>query len=555
MNTSQHLTGLASHLVYEGLLDPIIARQSYENAKKDDISFINFIVKNKILESEIIFHTCINTLGLAHFDLEHYDVTWLHESPIPLELIKRYRAIPLQQKNKSIFIGVSDPTDRSAIDAISFHLGYQVSIILVEEDKLSKWIEKHSKEHLIKNSLSLASEIHLEEDHYIIQENIVNYDEPLIRLTDNILQHAIDKHASDIHIEPYETFCRIRYRQDGILHEITEIPIQLSMRLISRLKILAKLDITDRRLPQDGRFKIGNQDFRINTCPTLFGEKIVLRLLNSKNFKRDLNQLGLSDHQLKILIETTNQPQGMILVTGPTGSGKTVTLYAALDYLNNTEKNISTIEDPIEIQLAGVNQVNIHPKIGLQFSTVLRTLLRQDPDVIMVGEIRDTETAELAIQASHTGHLVFSTLHTNSALDAITRLRSMGIANYHIANSISLIVAQRLVRKLCSYCKLQENISTTTLESLGFPKIENTLCIYRATGCQHCLQGYRDRIGIYEVLPISNILSHLISQNASLQDLNEAIKKELFVSLRQSGFEKILSGLTSILEINRVLQK
>jgi type IV pilus assembly protein PilB len=382
------------------------------------------------------------------------------------------------------------------------------------------------------STLTVWSHLPLIDEPLTLHENAVHYDEPLIQFVDNIIQHALQKSASDIHIEPYESICRIRYRQDGLLHEVTEIPNNLADRLMTRLKVMAKLDISERRLPQDGRFQLSKHaiDVRINTCPTLFGEKIVLRILDANKILFDVNALGMTDWQKQIFLEKISHPQGLILVTGPTGSGKTVTLYSALHALNTTEKNILTAEDPVEIKLHGINQVNINPKIGLQFATVLRTFLRQDPDVIMIGEIRDTETAEIAIQAAQTGHLVLSTLHTNNAIETLMRLESMGISRYNLSNAISLIIAQRLVRKICVHC-----------HAIDFVQ------------CAHCFQGYLGRAGIYEMLPMDEKISRLIAANASIATLNDHLDQEGFLNLRRMGLEKVSQGITTFSEINRVI--
>ncbi len=356
-------------------------------------------------------------------------------------------------------------------------------------------------------------------------------DEPLIKLVDQTIKNAILQEASDIHIEPFDHSCRIRYRRDGILHEVTQIPSHLAVRFITRLKVIAKLDITERRLPQDGRFQLYDVDIRMNTCPTLFGEKVVLRLLNANKIALDISTLGFSDEQKKLFIENITRPQGMIIITGPTGSGKTVTLYSALNYLNSIEKNISTVEDPIEIQLEGINQININSKIGLKFSTVLRTLLRQDPDIIMLGEIRDEETARIAIQAAQTGHLVLATLHTNSAIEAITRLRSIGISSHDIITSVSLIISQRLLRKLCHHCKLLENPHH---------------------GCTQCLNGYQGRIGIYEFFPMTEYLTELVLMN-NITAFRHFMKDNGFSTLYESGMKLVRQGITSIDELKRVV--
>lgn len=409
------------------------------------------------------------------------------------------------------------------------------------------------QEALRRDILGLLKDLSVEENLNLIQENIVNYDEPLIRFVDHIIQQALQQGASDIHIEPFEKICRIRYRQDGLLYEIADMPINLSGRLVTRLKVMAKLDISERRIPQDGRFALNHIDIRMSTCPTLFGEKIVLRLLDNNKVSLELDRLGLTATQKQLFIDVISQPQGLILVTGPTGSGKTVTLYSALNYLNTKEKNISTVEDPVEIQLTGINQVHINPKINLHFATALRSFLRQDPDILMIGEIRDTETADIALQAAQTGHLVFSTLHTNSAIDTLMRLQSMGIAPYNLASSITLIIAQRLVRKLCPHCKLPEMCPEKLLELMGFANTKNTL--YRAVGCDQCLQGYQGRVGIYELLPITANLMQLIMANAHASLIMTQAKQDGFLTLREVGFEQVMQGFTTLIELNRVAPK
>ncbi len=538
------LTGLANHLVNCGLLEMECAKQLASAAKTQKISFITYLVKNTILMSETILASCEKIFGLPVFDLENYDPNWLEQSGLNKDFIQRHRIIPLNKTNNLLYIGLSDPTDQQAIDAVIFHTGMRVNQILIDETQLTQFIENfcqenHANQHL---QLHLLKQISLEDNQNHIQENIINYDEPLVKFVDNIILHAFQQTVTDIHIEPYETCCRIRYRQHGILHQANEIPNTLAARVVTRLKVMAKLDIAERRLPQDGRFQLHAIDVRINTCPTLFGEKIVLRLLNAVNALLDINELGFTEAQKNRFIQKISQPQGMILVTGPTGSGKTVTLYSALNYLNQIEKNISTVEDPVEIRLSGINQVNINSKIGLHFSTILRTFLRQDPDIIMVGEIRDLETANIAIQAAQTGHLVLSTLHTNSAAETITRLQSIGVFAYNLASSLSLIIAQRLLRQLCPHCKQPDVLPTT--ETIFF----------RAHGCQHCTNGYIRRIAIYEFLPITENLTKLIISGAAVAAILRQAKREGFVSLKEAGLEKAAQGITSLAEINRVLQ-
>lgn len=548
------LFGLASHLVHDGLLEYQLAIKAQDEAKNFNIPFISYLVKNNILNSQAILQSCAKTFGLPIFDLNDYENEWLNHVNLNADLIRRYHLIPLKKQNNVLQIGISDPTDRQGLDTVTFYTGLNVSPVLIAEEQLENFINTHFENFFGNQNLelSLLKELLQEDNHHVIKEHVVIYDEPLIRFVDHTIKHAIQQHASDIHIEPFETICRIRYRQDGILYEIAEIPIKLASRLVTRLKVMAKLDIAERRLPQDGRFQFQNIDIRVNTCPTLFGEKLVLRLLDANKVTLNIHELGFTESQKQIFLNNISQPQGLIFVTGPTGSGKTVTLYSALNYLNTIEKNISTVEDPVEIQLNGINQVNIHPKINLQFATALRTFLRQDPDVIMVGEVRDTETAEIAIQAAQTGHLVITTLHTNSAVETIARLQSMGIASYNIISSISLIIAQRLIRKLCVHCKQPESISPPTLQKMGFKIASTHLPIFRAIGCQHCLQGYQGRIGIFELLPISENIAQLILTNANTLAITTQAKSEGFISLRNAGFDKVLAGITSLAEINRV---
>lgn len=532
------LSGLASHLVNDGLLASEKILLAIKNAEQHGIPLVSFLVKHTILTSEAIMQSCVKQFGLKTFDLAHYDFSWFNHSTLTIELLQRYHAVPLMKQNDMLQIGMSDPTDQQALDTFTFHTGLRTCPVIVAEDQLALLLEKMTS----KTTLELNLLHKISNDNYslTLPENAVKYDEPLIKFVDHVLLHAKQQTVSDIHIEPYATECRIRYRRDGLLHEVTTLPAELAVRFVTRLKVIAKLDITERRLPQDGRFQLHDMDIRINTCPTFFGEKIVLRLLDVNKLSLKMERLGMNDLQKEIFIKKINQPHGLILITGPTGSGKTTTLYSALSYLNSTEKNISTVEDPVEIQLNGINQVNICPKIGLDFAAVLRTLLRQDPDVIMVGEIRDKETADIAMLAAQTGHLVLSTLHTNSALDTLQRLRSLGITDYNLTHSISLIIAQRLLRQLCPLCKQPETL-------------DNDKLIFRAQGCRECLQGYHGRIGIYEFLPFTEVLTHLILSQATTTQLYSELEKEGFVSLRQMAKAALLSGKSSVTEMNRVI--
>lgn len=534
------ISGLASYLVHHQFLEIHEAELYEKEAKKQAVSLITYLVKNSILSAKSILDCCSKTFNLPIFDLREFE---LDEIGLNAEFMQRWRVIPLKKTNKTIYIGISDPTNRLAINAVEFCTGLTPVTHLVLEDQLDTLLNKYN-EALANHhqfEISLLKDLIQEEAKTVIQENSIHYDEPLIKVVNHVIQFAFQQTASDIHIEPFETFCQIRYRQDGILYEMATIPINLAQRVATRLKVMAGLDISERRMPQDGRFQFENKDIRINTCPTLFGEKIVLRLLNKLTLTID--ELGLTSHQKIIFFRKISQPNGMILVTGPTGSGKTVTLYAALKALNNKEKNILTIEEPVEIQLEGINQVNVNSKIGLQFATALRSFLRQDPDILMVGEIRDLETAEIAIQAAQTGHLVLSTLHTNSAIETITRLISMGVPAYNIISSVSLIIAQRLLRKLCNHCKQVDTFSSSSSQ------------IYHAVGCSQCLQGYSGRIAVYECLLLNENLKKLILMNENLNTLAENARKEGFISLHDMAVEKIKEGVTSLVEVHRVIGK
>lgn len=517
------LEGLASYLVFAKLLNAEKAKEAVHQAQSASISLITFLVKNKILSSEIILKNCAKTFGLEIFDMQQYQLTWLNNFSLSTEFIQRQRIVPLQKDSLTFQVGISDPTNRLALDTVAFHTGLRIIPKLIDETQLDQFIQRH-----------FSSDHSLELD---LLEQVSQNESSLILFVENLLTHAIKLGASDVHIEPYDRYCRIRYRQDGLLYEIAEISNPLAIRIISRLKILSNLDIAERRLPQDGRFQFQSQDIRLSSCPTLFGEKIVLRILHHQSHLLNLDNLQLSTKQKNLFLKKIAKPQGMILVTGPTGSGKTVTLYTALNLLNSSTKNISTVEDPIEIQLKGINQINIHPKIGLQFSTLLRTLLRQDPDVLMVGEIRDTETAEIALQAAQTGHLVLSTLHTNSALEAFSRLQAMGIPAYQLLHSITLIIAQRLLRKLCNLCKRPDEIES------GF---------YQAIGCPECLQGYRDRMSIYEFLPLTKKVKTYLSLG-KYHLIEKYRQQKNWLSLKESALRKVANGTTSLAEMNRVM--
>lgn len=543
---------LANLLIQDGLIDLAVAKKATIEAHRSGVSFLNYLVSKQFILSDDVLKSCVKYFGLQTFNLDHYNYDWL--TAIDMKFIFHYRIIPLYKKNNTLYIGISDPTEQEALDIIKLNTGLRTLPVLVAEDKLNQLIMllQQNNDHTHSTEMSLFNDILPDEKTiHTIHEHALNEDEPLIKFVEQMIQNAFKQSASDIHIEPYEKYCRIRYRLDGVLYKIHEIPTHLASRLSARLKIMSQLDIAERRLPQDGRLKWRHIDIRINTCPTLHGEKIVLRLLDASKILRDFTHLGFTEEQRILFQNKISAPQGLILVTGPTGSGKTATLYSALNYLNTAEKNISTIENPVEIQLPGINQVNINPKIHLDFSTILRTLLRQDPDILMIGEIRDKETADTAIQAAETGHLVLSTLHTNSALETIHRFKSMNISAYHFMNALTLIIAQRLIRVLCQHCKQPE----PALQSIaGISTDKQFYPVFNAKGCQFCINGYRDRTGIYEFFLMNKKISELILSGANHSLIEQEALRSGYIPLRTAAIEKIKNGITSLAEIQRVLQ-
>ncbi|RON25839.1 MULTISPECIES: type IV-A pilus assembly ATPase PilB [Pseudomonas] len=558
------LSGLAKQLVLAELITDQSAQQAYQQAQRNRISLVSYLVQNKLLKSWQVAEVASEHFGMALLDLNCLDNDTQPRGLVSEKLIRQHHALPLWRRGNKLFVGISDPTNHQAINDIQFSTGLSTEAILVEEDKLSDAIEKFFDNH--STGLEDMADVDLDgldiesvDDQH--QDSIPGQDTddaPVVRFVHKMLLDAIKSGSSDLHFEPYEKIYRVRMRTDGMLREVARPPTQLANRIASRLKVMASLDISERRKPQDGRIKMRlskskSIDFRVNTLPTLWGEKVVIRILDPSSAQMGIDALGYEPDQKDLYMAALKQPQGMILVTGPTGSGKTVSLYTGLNILNTVDINISTAEDPVEINIEGINQVNVNPRQGLDFAQALRSFLRQDPDVIMVGEIRDLETAEIAIKAAQTGHMVLSTLHTNSAAQTLTRLHNMGIQGFNIATSVSLIIAQRLARKLCSHCKKPIEIPREALLKEGFPEERiGSFTIYEPVGCDQCNNGYKGRVGIYEVVKNTPDLQRLIMAEGNSLEIDIQMRKDGFNDLRTSGLLKAMQGITSLEEINRV---
>ncbi|EGR0201852.1 type IV-A pilus assembly ATPase PilB [Vibrio parahaemolyticus] len=557
-------TNLSTVLRQKGLLTFSQEESLIEQVKASGISMPEALLSSGFFTSNELAEHLSSMFGLSQPEFSQYEYASLCQQLGLRELITRHNALPLHRTPSTLLLAVADPTNQQAEDDFRFATGLQVELVLADFRQLSAAIRRlygrslsHEKSGLKEiNQEELANLVDVGADEIDNIEDLSQDESPVSRYINQILLDAVRKGASDIHFEPYEKMYRVRLRCDGILIETQQPPNHLSRRLSARIKILSKLDIAERRLPQDGRIKLKlNQDtaidMRVSTLPTLFGEKIVLRLLDSSSASLDIDKLGYSEQQKQLYLEALRRPQGMILMTGPTGSGKTVSLYTGLNILNKPEINISTAEDPVEINLSGINQVQVQPKIGFGFAEALRSFLRQDPDVVMVGEIRDLDTAEIAIKASQTGHLVLSTLHTNSAAETIIRLSNMGVESFNLASSLSLIIAQRLARKLCPYCK-QPQEHTVQLQHLGIQTTDN---IFRANpdGCNECTHGYSGRTGIYEVMRFDESLSEALINGASVHELEKLAIANGMSTLQMSGIEKLKQGITSFSELQRVL--
>jgi type IV pilus assembly protein PilB len=562
--TNMNLTGIARKLVQDKHLDEATAVEAVENANKEGIQLTTYLVTNKIVSSTVIAMISSQEFGLPVFDLNVMDTELAAFSLVEEKLITKLNAVPLYKRGNKLFVAISSPTNTQALDEFKFNTGLSTEAVLVQEDQLSVFIDKAASamdrgmgDMMLDDDLENLDIADEDEDANAPSAAEVD-DAPVVKYVNKILVDAINKGASDIHFEPYEKRFRVRYRVDGILAEVASPPISIATKLTSRVKVMSRMDISERRVPQDGRIKLKLSkkraiDFRVNTCPTLFGEKIVLRILDPSSAQLGIDALGYEPEQKELYLKALANPYGMILVTGPTGSGKTVSLYTGLNILNVPETNISTAEDPAEINLEGINQVNVNDKVGLTFSEALKAFLRQDPDIIMVGEIRDLETASIAIKAAQTGHLVLSTLHTNDAPQTLTRLLNMGVPAFNIATSVSLIIAQRLGRRLCSHCKSLDNLPNDVLLEEGFSEEDlKGLKIYKAVGCDQCTGGYKGRVGIYQVMTISEEMGRLIMGGSNSLDLADQARKEGIPDLRQSALKKIKAGLISLEEANRI---
>lgn len=563
MNDAVSLSGLARQIVAAQLLDEKSAQQAQTQAKRNQLPLVTYLVQNKLVKSRDLAELASEQFGVAFIDLSAIDKEGQPKDLISEKLIRQHRALPLWRRGNKLFIGVSDPSNHQSITDIQFSTGLTTEAVLVEDDKLGDAIEKFfdsansGMEDLADVDLDGLDVEAVDDDKADAGGNDAD-DAPVVRFVNKMLLDAIRLGSSDLHFEPYEKAYRVRFRTDGILHEVARPPIQLSPRIAARLKVMAALDISERRKPQDGRIKMKISkskaiDFRVNTLPTLWGEKIVMRILDPSSAQMGIDALGYEESQKELYMSALKQPQGMILVTGPTGSGKTVSLYTGLNILNTPDVNISTAEDPVEINLEGINQVNVNPKQGMDFTAALRAFLRQDPDIIMVGEIRDLDTASIAVKAAQTGHMVMSTLHTNSAAETLTRLRNMGVPSFNIATSVNLIIAQRLARKLCNSCKKEVDVPRETLLAEGFPEDKiGTFKLYGPVGCENCKNGYKGRVGIYEVVKNTPNLQRIIMEEGNSIDIAAQMRKDGFNDLRASGLLKAMQGVTSLEEINRV---
>jgi type IV pilus assembly protein PilB len=554
-----NLSGIARQYVERNLLNEQQAQNINNESNKESRSFIMQSLLSGACKSKDVALLVSDEFGLPFLDLSAMDPDHFVTDLVNSELIEKHRILPIFKRGNRLHIAQADPSDLQALDDVKFASGMTIDATVVEFDKLNVILEKLNAGN--DAFTDLGDDLDLEDDtpkNDDTEEENKGDEAPIVKFVNKMFLDAIRSGASDLHFEPYEKRYRVRYRTDGVLHEVSSPPINLAGKIAARIKVMSRMDISERRVPQDGRIKMKvskskSIDFRVNTLPTLFGEKIVLRILDPSSAQMGIDHLGYEPEQKDLYMEALSQPQGMILVTGPTGSGKTVSLYTGLNILNTEDRNISTAEDPVEINLEGINQVNVNAKVGLNFGEALRSFLRQDPDIVMVGEIRDLDTASIAIKAAQTGHLVLSTLHTNSAPETLTRLANMGVPSFSIATSVSLIIAQRLGRRLCGKCKKPANIPKESLIEAGFTEamLENAV-INKAVGCDACAGGYKGRVGIYEVMKITDTISRIIMDGGNAIEIADASLKAGFNNLRTSALIKVTQGITSLEEANRV---
>jgi len=557
------LSGLARTLIQEKLLSEDEARVIEGQAYTAKTPFIAQLIQSKKLSPMAIAETAAKAFGFPYFNLDAFNQDYLPAKRIDAKLMQSNRVLALHTRNNTLFVAISDPTNIHALDSVQFQMGMNISPVVVEDDKLGRWIEK-----LIEATDTSLKSLDVEDGDFGFGDDTTQVedapvesevdDAPVVKFLNKMLLDAINMGASDLHFEPYEKFYRVRYRVDGILREISQPPLAIKEKLASRIKVISSMDISEKRIPQDGRMKLvlsktRTIDFRVSTLPLINGEKIVMRILDPTSATLGIEALGYEPIQKERLLSAVSRPYGLVLVTGPTGSGKTVSLYTCLNILNNPTVNISTAEDPCEIPLAGINQVNVNDKQGLTFAAALKSFLRQDPDIIMIGEIRDLETADMAIKAASTGHMVLSTLHTNDAPSTLTRLLNMGVAPFNIASAVSLITAQRLARRLCKHCKIPLTVPKEALLSVGFIEEdfkENwQLYGHNPDGCELCNSGYKGRVGIYQVMPVTDAISRIIMKNGTAHDIADQARLEGVNDLRRSGILKVIQGLTSIEEV------
>ncbi|WP_367111177.1 type IV-A pilus assembly ATPase PilB [uncultured Psychrobacter sp.] len=565
MSTVATFGGLAQQLTNAGVVSEAHMKTAQTEAQQQQISLVTYLVDNKMANAYQLAKLMSQSFGDPLFDLNVLSNDIIPKDLVDEKIVRKFNALPIFKRGQRLFVALSDPTRIDAIDAIAFNSRLSIETVVVEEDKLKKRIESiyadtmQSFGGFADGDLSIDFEDNEEDAGETKLADGID-EAPVVKFVNKMLVDAIRMGASDLHFEPYEKSYRVRFRVDGVMEKIASPPVHLASKIAARLKVMSQMDISERRIPQDGRIKLKLSknkaiDFRVSSLPTLFGEKLVLRILDPSSAMLGIDALGYETDQKEMFLEALHKPQGMVLITGPTGSGKTVSLYTGINILNTGATNISTAEDPVEINLEGINQVNVNSKVGLTFSSALKSFLRQDPDIVMVGEIRDLETAEIAIKAAQTGHMVLSTLHTNSAPETLTRLRNMGVASFNIATSVNLVIAQRLARRLCKNCKTPLDVPRQSLLEIGFTEEDldnpdNT--IYEPVGCSECREGYKGRVGIYEVMKIVPDISRIIMEDGNAIDIKDAALKNGFRDLRRSGVLKVLQGVTSIQEMMRV---